>query len=197
MLYATFLHRKKVALEVNTTTVEAPAETIAIEKPLITFLDPRRGAESGAVTIIEYGDYACPYCKEFKKVLDRFMTEHPDKVTFIWKSLPSSLYPGSDIAAEAAFCAGDQDKFWPYHDLLFEESPVFDHTRLTFLANDLGLDLTRFGQCLTSRDKKPIVDRSITEAEGLSIEGVPFFFINGQRHEGQLSYEQLLEATTR
>jgi len=196
LLYGTVLYRSSIAASAFTAQNETATKekAVQIEAPLITFLDPVRGAADGDVTIVEYGNYGCLYCRELEKDMNLLLAEAPSRVRLIWKDLPSDLHPGSDLAAEAALCAKDQGKFWPYHDLLFGDDVSFDQIQLTFLANDLELDLTRFNQCLGAGEKKPVVARTISEAEGLGIGSIPYLFINGQRHSGQLSYEELKAA---
>ena len=178
---------------VEANAVEAKT-TPALDFPLISFVDPTKGSRDPSVTIIEYGDYSCPYCRQVEDDINRLLSERED-VRFVWKDLPSELHVGSDIAAEAAHCAKDQGRFWEYRAILFGQSDLFNHTSLTLSANEIGLDLDRFGACLSGREKRHLVEKSITEAEALGIDGIPYFFINGKRYSGQMSYEQLLEAT--
>lgn len=170
------------------------AESLPLEEPLVSFVDPWKGSDSPAITIIEYGDYACPFCRQASETINTMLLTHRD-VRFIWKDLPSSLHAGSDIAAEAAHCAKDQGKFWEYHEMLFSQLDVFNHTSLTLSASDLGLDVDRFGKCLSGREKRHLIERSISEAEALNIDGTPYFFVNGKPYSGQMTYEDLLEAT--
>lgn len=165
----------------------------AIEEPLISFVDPWKGSSTPRITIVEYGDYACPYCRQSAEEIDRILSERDD-IKFVWKDLPSSLHPGADVAAEAGHCAKDQGKFWEFQKTLFSQSDYFNHTSLTLAANEEGLDLERFGNCLSGREKKYMIERSVNEAEALNIDGIPYFFINGERYSGKLNYEEFLEA---
>lgn len=174
------------------TTVVREDESIPLTQPLVSFVDPWKGAESPRIIIIEYGDYACPYCRQMEASIDRLLTERDD-VRFVWKDLPNSVHPGADIAAEAAQCAKDQGKFWEFHDTLFKQSSLFNQTSLMLAANNINLDLETFGNCLAGGKKKYLIQRSVTEAEALEIDGTPYFFINGQRYSGQLNYDQLTQ----
>lgn len=175
------------------TIVAASGEERSIDTPLISFVDPWKGAENPRVTIVEYGDYGCPYCRETEKVIDRVLAERDD-VRFVWKDLPSSLHLNSDDAAEAAHCAKDQGKFWEYHRELFAQGEIINQTSLALIANDVGLDLERFSNCLSSGKKKPLIEKSVSEARALGIDGTPYFFIEGKRYSGQMGYEELLRA---
>ena len=92
-------------------------------------------------------------------------------------------------------CAMRQDRFWEYHTALFDEVGQFDQASLTILANRLDLDGEAFGDCLAAHETRPLVERTITEAQALGLTGVPTFFINGARFEGAMSYEDLLQAS--
>lgn len=164
------------------------------EQPLITFIDPAKGPVDAAITVIEYGDYVCPFCRGAEENINRLLAVRPDAVRFVWKDLPNEMHPGADLAAEAGLCAKQQGKFWEYRDRLFAEAGFPSQTSLTLIANELGLDLPSFGQCLVSREMRPLIERNVAEAEALGIDGTPYFFINGKRYPGQLSYEQLEEA---
>jgi protein-disulfide isomerase len=173
---------------------ETPVAVSPDGQPLVTFIDPARGAERGEALIVEYGDYFCPFCREAEDDIARLIAAYPERVRFVWKDLPSQLHPGADIAAEGAHCAKAQGKFWEFHDRLMRENSYVNQSRLILLAGDFGLDTEAFGTCLTAREMKPLIDRTIAEAESLGIDATPTFFINGKRYAGQLTYSQLEEA---
>lgn len=178
----------------NVLTSSEEAESIPLTEPLVSFVDPAKGSDAPAITIVEYGDYSCPFCRQANETINLMLRTHKD-VRFIWKDLPSSVHAGADIAAEAAHCAKDQGKFWEFHAILFSQRDVFNHTSLTLSASELGLDIDRFGKCLSRGEKRYLIERSISEAESLDIDGTPYFFVNGKPYSGQLNYEDLLEAT--
>lgn len=174
---------------------ETPTDVAPMEQPLVTVVDPAKGPKDAAVTIVEFGDHACPHCRSTQEAADRLLAAYPGRVRFVWKSAPSPLHPGSDVAAEAALCAARGGKFWEYHARLFENSGLFDQASMAILANELGLDPTEFSACLTQDQTLPLVERTVTEARALGLTSVPTLFINGKRHEGAMTYEQLLEAS--
>lgn len=163
-------------------------------EPFVTVVDPAKGAASPKVTIVEFGDHACPYCRSSQEAVDRLIAEHPNEVRFVWKSAPSPMHPGSDTAAKAALCAARQGKFWEYHAALFANPGTFDQASMAILANDLGLEPTRFNECLTQDATLPLVERTVIEAQALGVTAIPTVFIGGTRYEGALSYDQLLKA---
>ncbi len=183
-------------------TEPAPEEPVAeeaeapspITTPFVTVVDPSKGPKDAEVTIVEFGDHACPYCKSTQDAVDRLLAAHPSRVRFVWKSAPSPLHAGADVAAAAALCAHRQGKFWEYHELLFENPSMFDQASMVILASDLRLDGAAFGECLASGATRPLVERTVLEARALGLTGVPTVFVNGMRYEGAMNYEQLLAA---
>lgn len=181
-------------------TAAGPAETGSaapdpITTPSVTIVDPSKGPKDAKVTIIEFGDHACPYCKSAQEAVDRLIAAYPTEVRFVWKSAPSPLHAGAETAAEAALCAGRQGRFWEFHARLLEDPSMFDEASMTILAGELPLDVSAFGECLSSGATRPLVERTVTEARALGLTGIPTIFINGTRFEGALTYDQLLEAT--
>lgn len=174
--------------------VETPAPPTMLA-PFVTLIDPSKGPQDAALTIVEFGDYACPYCRTSQKAIDRLLSEHPTEVRFVWKSAPSPLHPDADTASEAALCAARQGKFWEFHERLFENAGLFDQSSMVILAGEMRLDTEAFGECLSTRATRPLVDRTVTEAKALGLTGIPTIFVGGTRFDGALSYEQLLDAT--
>ena len=173
------------------TTTPAPAP---IATPFVTVVDPSKGPKDADVTIIEFGDHACPYCRSTQEAVDALMKAYPGRVRFVWKSAPSPLHPGSEIAAEAALCAERQGKFWEYHDQLFKDPTTLDQSSMVILASELRLDPADFGDCLSTEATRPLVERTVTEAKALGLTGIPTVYVNGTRYEGAMDYAQLLEA---
>jgi protein-disulfide isomerase len=173
---------------------EEPAPA-PIDQPFVTIVDPSKGPQDAEVTIVEFGDHACPYCKSVQDAVDLLMAQYPGRVRFVWKSAPSPLHTGSQTAAEAALCAARQGKFWEYHARLFDDPTMFDQTSLAILADQAGLENVAFSECLSTEATRPLVERTVTEARALGLTGIPTIFVNGTRYEGALSHEQLLEAT--
>ena len=194
-IYGNLLFRDTISTNTkNEQSVLKVGELTTLTEPLITFIDPFKGAKDGDILIVEYGDHSCVFCRDAEVDIDLLIAEQPNNIKFVWKDLPNPLYTGSDLAAEAAHCAKDQGKYWEFHGLLLEQPTVYTETSLSLLANDIRLELNEFTQCLTSRKKRAVVQHSVEEARMLGIESIPYFFINGKPYSGQLSYEQLREA---
>ena len=152
---------------------------------------PVRGAEKAAVTIVKFEDFQCPFCKTVQPTFNDLLKRYDGKVRLVHKDLPlDALHPQARQAAEAARCAGDQGKFWDYHDKLYGVSPKFGVEELKAVAKEVGLDAGRFDQCLSSGKLRAAVQQDYAEAAKLGLTGTPVFFINGR----EISGAQPLEA---
>jgi protein-disulfide isomerase len=155
---------------------------------------PSRGAAEAPVTIVEFSDFHCPFCKQSQATLKQLLDRYPGKLKHVYRDFPlDQLHPHARGAAEAARCANDQAKFWEYHDVLFAHPPQAGREVLRRYAEQVGLDLAAFDRCLASGVHREAVQRDLDEGAGLGITGTPAFFINGRRLVGA----QQLEAFTR
>ncbi|MBI4280627.1 thioredoxin domain-containing protein [Candidatus Uhrbacteria bacterium] len=153
--------------------------------PQITFLDPIRGPREAVITIVEFGDYFCEFCRSLEPVTAEVLAKYPEKVRLVWKDFPNDfLHPNASRAASAALCAGEQNKFWEFHDLLFARAASSLLLDFSSLAAELGLNQTAFSDCLSSERLLPRLAKNIEEAQALNLSGVPFFFINNEPFEG-------------
>jgi protein-disulfide isomerase len=155
---------------------------------------PVRGAADAPVTIVEFSDFECPFCKQTNPTLKQLLERYPGKVRLAYRDFPlDSIHPQARRAAEAARCAQDQGKFWEYHDVLFTQSPQLALEDLRRYAGQVGLDVTKFDGCLAAGVHKAAVQRDLDEGNRLGVTGTPAFFINGRTLTGA----QPLEAFTR
>jgi protein-disulfide isomerase len=148
---------------------------------------PAKGSRSAAVTIVEFSDFECPYCNAVQRTLKQVLESYRDEVRLVFKHLPLEGHRNSLPAARAAYCAGEQDRFWQFHDALFgakELSPAV----LTQIATDLGLGMVKFQECLSSEQSRAAVVRDLDTARLFSIESTPSFIINGKLIQGALSF---------
>ena len=144
-----------------------------------------RGPKDAPVTIVEFSDFQCPFCKTANATIKQVLDKYPGKVRLVFRDYPlASLHPQAPKAHEAARCAGDQAKFWEYHDLLFERSPKIAPQDLKQYAQELKLNATAFDQCLDSGKYTAEVDKDFQEGVGLGLTGTPSFFINGKQIVG-------------
>jgi protein-disulfide isomerase len=143
------------------------------------------GDPEAPVVIEEFSDFQCTYCRQFfleteKLLINQYVST--GKVYFIYRTLGSWLGPGSQYSAEAVYCASDQDMFWEYHDALFTNQGrmEFYPTNLIQLADNLGLDLNVFGNCVESYKYRDQVKKDLTDGVSAGVRGTPSFLINGR-----------------
>jgi protein-disulfide isomerase len=137
------------------------------------------------VVIEEFSDFQCAFCRQFfleteKPLIEQYVST--GKVYFIYRTLGSWLGPGSQYAAEAAYCAGDQDMFWEYHDTLFtnQRRMEFSPVNLIQFADELGLDLIKFGDCVESSKYREQINKDLADGISAGVRGTPSFLINGR-----------------
>ncbi|WP_205245087.1 Na+/H+ antiporter NhaA [Diaminobutyricibacter tongyongensis] len=170
----------------------------APERPdLVVPVDPNRdhirGNGNAAVTVVEYGDFQCPYCGRAEREVRQLLSD--EDVRFVWRNLPiADVHPRAQAAAEAAEAAGSQGAFWAMHDLLLHNQNHLDDDDLLNYASILELDLDRFGKELAGRTFQNRVEEDLLGADLSGAAGTPTFFINGRRHYGAYDVESLRSA---
>ena len=155
--------------------------------------DPFMGPENAPVTLIEFSDFQCPYCRRVQSVLKRLMTAYQGQVKLVFRDFPlRQVHPEAQKAAEAAQCANDQGQFWPYHDRLFAvtELKVDD---LKGYAAEMGLDAESFNTCLDSGKYSQEVQNDIDDARVAGVNATPSFFVNGLPINGAVPFERFVE----
>ncbi len=172
---------------------ETPQEkNVERSVPEVSIVNPERGNESAAITIVEFGDYQCEACRDLSASLDTIRREFPDDVRLVWKDLPNdSLHTEAVPSAIAARCAQEQGAFWTYQELLFTQMNLLGSSTYTAIAQALELNLDRFNRCVSSRAPLPKIQRDYEEALALSLTATPTIFINGERYVGAISTNEL------
>ena len=149
-----------------------------------------RGSLNAPVVMIEFADYECPYCQKVNPQVQQLKKAFGDNLTVIYKDFPLPMHHGSQKAAEAARCAGEQNKFWEYHDVLFY-SKMVEVDDLKKHAQVLNLDTERFDKCLDDGMEAAAVKKDLDEAKSLGLTGTPSFFVNGHFFSGVVDYNVL------
>jgi len=139
-----------------------------------------RGEADAPVTVVEFSDYQCPYCKRAEPIIEALLERYPDQVRFEYRHFPlESIHPRARPASEAALCAGEQDQFWKYHRLVFEKAPALSDVNLREYAAELELDADEFDRCLQEGRFREAVDADLEAGRGIGVSGTPSFFVNG------------------
>lgn len=152
--------------------------------PVTTLNAPFKGPEDAPVTIIEYTDYQCPYCKRVQPTLKTLLKEYPGKIRFAVMNNPLSFHKRALAAAMATRAAGNQGKFWEMHYLLFENSRKLNEADLVGYAKDIGLDVDKFNTDRKDEKLKAEILKEQKQAVQNNATGTPAFFINGKKLSG-------------
>jgi Na+/H+ antiporter NhaA len=160
--------------------------------------DHIRGSEDGPVTLVEYGDYECPYCGRAEVVIRELLDSFGDDLRYVWRHLPlNDVHPNAQMAAEASEAAGAQGAFWEMNDRLLQNQDQLTPANLRRHAEELGLDVDRFWDELRHRAYAERVAEDVASADASGVAGTPGFFINGRRHQGAYDIETLTAAVRR
>ena len=156
--------------------------------------DHIRGPERAPVTVVEYGDFECPYCGQAEPVVRELLADFGD-VRYVFRHLPlNDVHPHAQLASEGAEAAARQGKFWDMHDLLMEHQGALTSKDLIHYAADLGLDTRTFTEDLRKHAGAARVAEDVDSADLSGVTGTPTFFINGKRHYGAYDIGTLSEA---
>lgn len=158
----------------------------------------------GKLEIVEFADFQCPFCQKFyNEAYKELKAKYIDtgKVKFVYRHFPLSFHVNAQVSAEAAECANRQGKFWEYHDVLFtkgkSDGAGLDKVNLKKYALDLGLDTTKFNQCLDNCETTDVVKKDLLEGQNIKVSGTPSFVIDGKLLVGAQpfsAFEQAIES---
>lgn len=159
-----------------------------------TIADPAIGSADAPIEIVEFGDLGCTACRAWHLygIRDAVMDTYGEQVRFVWKDFPVITHQ-SPQAAEAAHCAAAQERFWDYHDTVYEEFVGLDVGALQQYASMIELDLDAFNGCLERGDMRQVVQANLQTARQLGMRGTPGFTVNGRVLPAPPSYEQLAQ----
>lgn len=207
-----------VAVEQGPVYIEVTPQPTATPIPVVYDIEtegfPSLGPDDAPITIVEFSDYQCPYCYRWHiQVYDALREAYPDQIRFVYRNFPLSFHQNAMPGAEAAVCAGDQDAYWEYHDLLFDNQDsmnnqsgaILEQPFYNDLAASLNLNVETFEECMTSRKYQEFIQKDMEYAAALpydstgepAVGGTPTFFVNGHRLGGAYPIEyfvQIIEA---
>ena len=141
---------------------------------------PSTGPADAPITIVEFGDFQCPFCRQWQQdTYQPLMAAYPGKIRLVYRDFPlTSIHPNAFPAAEAAQCANEQNAFWPYHDKLFSSENLSDDLYKQY-AQELNLDMTKFNTCITNHTYDKYIQDNSDFATKTGVDSTPTFFING------------------
>jgi protein-disulfide isomerase len=158
--------------------------------------DPARGPENARVTVIEFGDFQCPFCRGAEDTLEAIRRKYGNQVRLVYMDFPLRFHIHAMLAASAARCAGEQGKLWQYREALFADRVHLRLNDLEATAQQLGLYTAQFEACLENGRYYGSIKRDIAEGHFLGVAGIPTFFINGRRVAGSQKLEPSRSSST-
>lgn len=155
---------------------------------------PTFGSTAQKIVLFEFSDFQCPFCSKAQENLKEFMDKHKDNVTLVFKHLPlTRIHPQAIPAAQAAWAAQQQGKFWEYHDALFEQQDKLGEELYLEVANSLGLDIDKFNSDRQSEAATALIEKDVELASKIGVSGTPFFVMNGETLSGAVQLSQFEE----
>ena len=172
------------ARQVYADSLRAKMDVVVLLRPpsVTVAYDPARvkGDPKAPITIVEFSDFQCPFCKKSESTLHELLTKYSGRVKLAYLDFPlREIHPQAQSAAEAARCAGEQGKFWEYHDALYAEQSKMDGAALLTRARALNLDEKTFQSCLNSGKFKSKIEADLEQGSKVGVAGTPGFFVNG------------------
>jgi protein-disulfide isomerase len=181
------------ARQISRTALDIPdlAEDVDPER------DHIRGPADAPVTLLEYGDFECPYCGRAEETIRELLVSAGSDVRYVWRHLPlNDVHPRAQLAAEATEAAADQGRFWEMHDALLADQDALRVSDLERVAAEIGLDVERFTDDLHSHRQAGRVLADVVSADESGVSGTPTFFVNGRRHYGVYDIDALTAAVS-
>jgi protein-disulfide isomerase len=161
--------------------------SVLLEAPHVSVASaghPSTGASSAPVTVVEFSDFQCPFCRAAESSLKQVRQKYGDQIRLVYMDFPLSFHSHAMDAARAGRCAADQGKFWQFHDALFLEQKKLDPDSLKHTAAKLGLDSDTFNRCFSSDKHTAGIRQDMAEGSALGVTGTPTFFVNGRELVG-------------
>ncbi len=155
---------------------------IALAPPRIEIeaVGPALGPENAPVTIVEFSDYECPFCRRAEPTIQAVLERYPEQVRLVFRHMPlDAIHPRARPAAEAAVCADEQGLFWDFHAKIFENQSALSDEQLLAYGQEVGLDAARYTECREGDTARAKVDFDLAAAREVGISGTPAFFVNG------------------
>ncbi len=155
---------------------------------------PAKGPATALVTIVKFEDFHCPFCKRVQPAFTELLSQYDGKLKLVHRDFPlDQLHPQARKAHEAGRCAEEQGKFWAYHDVLYANSPKASLEQLNAYAQEVGLDMTAFRQCMDNGKFQATVQQDVEEGTRAGVTGTPAFFINGRMLSGAQPVEKFVQ----
>jgi protein-disulfide isomerase len=154
--------------------------------------DQQQGNKKAPIILVEYGDYECPYCGQAYPVIKQLQQHFKDNLLFVFRNFPlAEIHPHAQTAAQVAEASGLQGRFWPVHDLIFENQEDLSHRQLAAYARSAGVDLEKLSMDMNTRNILNKIEQDMDGGIRSGVNGTPTFFINGSRHDADHTFNAL------
>jgi protein-disulfide isomerase len=155
---------------------------------------PSRGPADAPVTIVEFSDFHCPFCRSVQPTLNALLQKYPSQVRLVYRHFPlDSLHPQARRASEASWCAAEQNRFWEFHDRVYASGPDASEETIRRLAREAGLDAAKLESCLASGRAAESIEKDLAEGSKFGVTGTPGFFVNGRTLSGHQPLESFVK----
>lgn len=163
---------------------------------IVTEGSPTLGAADAPITVAVFDDFECPYCAKAVPLLKEVLATYPDQVKLVFKNFPLGMHKNARAAAVAGLAAERQGKFWPLHDLFFENYNKLNPQKIQELAEQAGLDMAKFDQDRSNPQLSQQVNRELQEGQKIGVRGTPSIFVNGRRlqQRNKAAFDQMIQA---
>ena len=160
----------------------------------VTDDDASKGNKSAKVTVVEFSDFQCPFCKRASTNWTSIVRDYGDKVRYVFKHFPLSFHENANKASQAALCMKEQNKFFEFHDKMFENNTALTEADLKKYATEVGGDAGKMEACLSAGKYKAQVEKDLAEGQKAGVSGAPTYFVNGTMLVGAVPYEEIKQA---
>ncbi len=194
--WAVFRFVKRLPSSVRARQISRTAEDlIDLAEDVDPARDHIRGPDSAAVTLVEYGDFECPFCGQAEPVVRELLESFGDDLRYVWRHLPlNDVHGSAQLAAEAVEAAAAQGSFWEMYDAFLGHQDALTPRDIDRIAHELNLDTDRFWSEMRRHEYAPRVAEDVASADASGVSGTPTFFINGRRHQGAYDVATLTAA---
>lgn len=167
--------------------IERPTVEVSVDD------DPSQGNKNAPITLIEFSEFQCPYCKKARPIIDKILSTYKGKIYYTFRDFPLGFHNQAKDAANAANCAHEQGKYWDYSNALWENQGKHTPEKLKEIAKDLALDTTKFDACVASKKYYKEIDKDQDDGSQAGVSGTPAYFINGKFLSGAQPFEAFKE----
>jgi len=181
-VYGTYIDSLKRKTPVRV-TLDPPRRTVAAADGAV------QGPANAPIELIEFSDFQCPYCLRAHPVIKQVLSTYGDKIRFVYRNYPLPNHPNARPAAEAAQCAAEQGKFWPYHDRLFADQSKLANDDLKRTAAELGMNAGQFNACFDTHKYQARIEADVRAGNEAGVSGTPAFYVNGRMLTGAQPFE--------